>query len=170
MNPAKTDSTSWPRYPHNMRVKQQLQPEKKLMLAVLEDALIRFERHLPSQNRLFREELTWFMDTKSEPVFSFESICGALQLDPNCVRKYLLRSAMVATKGLGSAKERRQDGSGTAAFAWRRMLRRCSPVSLDQSFFNPRNRGFYSRIFSVVRASRHSPSATPTPSTKRRNI
>jgi hypothetical protein len=172
MHPAKMDSRGWSRHRHSMWDKQQLQPEKKLMLAVLEDALARFDKHLPRQNGLFREELNWFMDTNSEPVFSFENICAALQLEPSCVRKYLLRSAMVAPKSLSSARERRQDRSDTAPFELGRMLRQRSPVRLGQFFVNPQIRGFHSRIFSIVHASRHSQCASPAPglSTKRRNI
>jgi hypothetical protein len=172
MHLAKMDSRGWPRYRHRMRLKQQLQPEKKLMLAVLEDALTRFERHLPCHDRLFREELNWFMDMKSEPVFSFENICDSLQLDPTSVRKYLLRSAMVATKSLGSAREPRPDRSGMVPFAWRRMLERRSAATFGESFFRSRTRGFYSRIFALVRASHQSPPASPSPrpSTKRRNV
>lgn len=68
-------------------------PEKRLMLAVLEDAVIRFQKYAPMRNhreaRLFYEAQDWLFDTDNEWWFSFENICAHLGLDPDYVRRGL---------------------------------------------------------------------------------
>lgn len=80
-----------------------LEPEKNLMLAVLEDAVLCFQQnvHAKSQKRkvLFREAEEWFMNQQNTSYFSFETICETLTLDAASLRK-----------GLQSWKEKR---SGT---------------------------------------------------------
>ena len=167
--PGKVNALSWLRYRHNMSVRAYLQPEKKLMLAVLEDALTRFEKHLPSQNHLFREELNWLMDTNTEPVFSFQSICESLQLDPDYVRKYLLRrSALLAANIFSSSQEWKTCSSVGERSDLRRKF---SQQQRNKSFINPETPGFRKRPFLIVRAS-HNSESTPASvlSTKRRNV
>ncbi len=71
-----------------------LLPEKKLMLAVLEDAVACFQNHVLQRTRrnwaLFRETEKWVCDKSSDYLFSFENICTALNLDSGCVREGLL--------------------------------------------------------------------------------
>ncbi|MGE5304305.1 MAG: hypothetical protein ACM3TN_13415 [Alphaproteobacteria bacterium] len=75
--------------------RRQLEPEKKLMLAVLEDAVACFQRYLFAENRkqrnLFNETEDWILNENSDHVFSFENICAALKFNPAYVRKGLLR-------------------------------------------------------------------------------
>lgn len=72
-----------------------LQPEKRLMLAVLENAVATYQRHALATGRrgrrLFGESEEWLVSAECGGVFSFENICGALQLDPECVRAGLRR-------------------------------------------------------------------------------
>ena len=74
---------------------KQLEPEKKLMLAVLEDAVVCYQSHVFPRNRregtLFRQTEDWVCDKNSDYLFSFENICAALNLEPGCVREGLLR-------------------------------------------------------------------------------
>ena len=71
------------------------------MLAILEDAFACFEKHLLGNNRSSREEMSWFMNKSSEPLFSFQNICDALRLDAGYLRKYLMqRSALIARQFL----------------------------------------------------------------------
>jgi hypothetical protein len=66
------------------------QPEKRLMLAVLEDAIATFQRHFlsetPRGKRLVEEVKDWMAGAGGEWPFSFDNICAALDLDPQCLR------------------------------------------------------------------------------------
>jgi hypothetical protein len=68
-----------------------LEPEKMLMLSVLEDGLACFQEHLQAGDTRFREAEEWIMDDNSDYLFSFETICETLGLDPKHVRQELLR-------------------------------------------------------------------------------
>ncbi len=69
------------------------QPEKKLMLAILEDAVVSFQKFLFAQKgkrkNLFRDAEEWLFQENGHWVFSFESICDALGLNPSYLRKGL---------------------------------------------------------------------------------
>lgn len=69
------------------------EPERQLMLALLEDA-IKTLQHNPSasggkKRRLFEEAEEWIFAADSDWVFSFASVCRALGMDPNYLRKGL---------------------------------------------------------------------------------
>jgi hypothetical protein len=71
--------------------------ERRLMLAVLEDAirtLLLARRTAVSRKRLLRE-LAWVESTSHAEPFAFESICDALGLDPGYLRARLLRGSFV---------------------------------------------------------------------------
>jgi hypothetical protein len=73
-----------------------LQPEQLLMLAVLEDAVVCFQDNLtavtPRKQSLFRDAEEWIFDDGGKSyLFSFENICEGLALDPNYVRRGLIR-------------------------------------------------------------------------------
>jgi hypothetical protein len=67
-----------------------LQPEKRLMLAVLESAVASYQKHALATSRrgqrLFGESEEWICEGEGAWIFSFENICGALHLDPESVR------------------------------------------------------------------------------------
>jgi hypothetical protein len=67
--------------------------ERRLLLAVLEDAVASFLCYRHSQTkrgkRLFREDESWFTSLDQSSVFSFESICAHLNLDPDYIRRGL---------------------------------------------------------------------------------
>ena len=67
-----------------------LAPEFRLMLAIVEDALVIFQSGLRSANPVRRvrscEAERWFRSTENDHVFSFESICAALELDAGYIR------------------------------------------------------------------------------------
>jgi hypothetical protein len=77
------------------RRKTLLEPEKRLMLAILEDAIQCFRdtqsARCGKSKRLFDEVQRWILDVRGDWVFGFESICGVLELDPDYVRKGLMR-------------------------------------------------------------------------------
>lgn len=74
------------------RRKQHLEPEKKLMLAILEDGIACFQKYLFARDgkgkALFREAETWVQD-KGDGVFSFASVCDILAFDPDYLRRGL---------------------------------------------------------------------------------
>ncbi len=78
--------------------RRQLEPEKKLMLAVLEDAVACFQNYVFAEKRkqriLFNEAEDWIRDENSDYVFSFENVCAALKFNPGYVRQGLLRWKM----------------------------------------------------------------------------
>ena len=85
------------------------QPEKRLMSAVLLDAIECFQKypvlHDEYENRLFREAENWILDNDREWLFSFINICDALTIDPHYLREGLLRWKQHAMHSL-SKRER----------------------------------------------------------------
>jgi hypothetical protein len=71
-----------------------LSPEKSLMLAVLEDAIICFQENYRARcgknKKLFDAVQEWFFGA-TDWVFGFENICSALGYDPGYIRAGLLR-------------------------------------------------------------------------------
>jgi len=68
-------------------------PERLLMLAVLENAVMCYRRYARARNsqtrRWFEEARDWLASSDRSSLFSFESICDALDLHPNYVRRNL---------------------------------------------------------------------------------
>ena len=79
----------------NLRRKTLLEPEKRLMLAILEDAINCYQNNLWAQRsrarRLFTEAEEWILDKGSDWIFSFRNICETVGLNPEYVRQGLLR-------------------------------------------------------------------------------
>ena len=73
------------------------QPEIRLILAVLEDAVNCFQDNIFAVNKkriqLFKEAEDWFKSDDASWIFSFVSICSLLQLDPGYFRQGLNRWA-----------------------------------------------------------------------------
>ena len=67
-----------------------LEPEKKLMLGVLENALWTYKKYVFSRKAIFFDVEHWFFDAKRNEFFSFKNICEALGLSPDCIRRRLL--------------------------------------------------------------------------------
>ena len=72
-----------------------LVPEKRLLLAVLEEAVVTFQRYATEQGRrgrrLFREAEEWMGSEEMCWPCSFRNICDALGLDPGYLRQGLRR-------------------------------------------------------------------------------
>jgi len=77
------------------RARSILEGERRLMLAVLEDAVSCFQKYAgasrPRGQRLFKEAEEWFLDDNGSWVFSFESICQVLDIDSEYFRDRLQR-------------------------------------------------------------------------------
>ncbi len=71
-----------------------LQGEKRLLLAMLEDAVHCFQTYLlarkPHERRLFQEAQEWIESTDTRWFFSFENICDILGIHPGRMREALL--------------------------------------------------------------------------------
>jgi hypothetical protein len=71
------------------------QPEKRLMLAVLEEAIATFQRHVVADNRrsqrLVEEVESWTSGADADWPFSFENVCAALDLEPEYLRNGMAR-------------------------------------------------------------------------------
>ena len=103
--------TSLPdQYLDDRRVSQ-LEPEKRLMLAVLQDAVVCYQRNLRARESkkraLFREVDAWLAGQGREAFFSFENVCETLGLDPCYVLKGLRRQTALRSEG-----DRRSHKSG----------------------------------------------------------
>jgi hypothetical protein len=89
------DTLMAPEYYDRLRPRSDLDPGKKLMLAILGDAIVNFQENALAKNgrrrNLFREAKDWIFDEEANWVFSFENICEVLGLDPAYVRGGLLR-------------------------------------------------------------------------------
>jgi hypothetical protein len=72
-----------------------LEPEKRLMLALLDDAFKCFQKNLGAKSGRgkadFNEVKEWFWQRDGDDAFSFESVCTALGLSPGYVRRLLER-------------------------------------------------------------------------------
>jgi len=78
-----------------LQIDASLQPEKRLMLAVLEDAVGTFQKYVTASTRrgqrLFSEAEQWFATETMDWPFAFENICEALGLESSFVRRGLWR-------------------------------------------------------------------------------
>src|ERR1700757_5005066 len=72
-----------------------LEPVKRLMLAVLTDAVhcyqVGCDAEKTSRIRAFREAEEWLFSAKGYGLFSFENVCCALDITPNYLRQTLHR-------------------------------------------------------------------------------
>jgi hypothetical protein len=77
------------------RRRKALEPEERLVLAILEDAIDCFqENHLARQGRrkqLFDEVQKWIFQGHRDWVFGFENICAVLGFEPEYIREGLVR-------------------------------------------------------------------------------
>ena len=87
--------------------------EEKLMLAVLQDAVECFQKHVlaqyPWDKKLFQEAENWILAKNTDWSFSFENICETLQLHPGYLRQGLLRWKEAKRK-IGSPEEQQRVG------------------------------------------------------------
>jgi hypothetical protein len=72
-----------------------MQAEKRLLLAVLQDAIDIVLKHAAAENarerRLFEETIAWIRSDETRAPFDFLNVCDALDLSPSCLRRGLDR-------------------------------------------------------------------------------
>jgi hypothetical protein len=82
------------------------QPEKRLLLALLESAVSDFQKYATVSNglgrRLFADVSAWFGSTSHDRFLDFESICDGLGLDPSFLRSSLHRWRAAHCAGVGA--------------------------------------------------------------------
>src|SRR5262245_58610990 len=79
----------------NLHRKILLEPERRLMLAILGDAIDCYQDNLlakrGSAGRLFTEAEEWILEKGSDWIFSFKNICETLGFNPEHVQRGYLR-------------------------------------------------------------------------------
>ncbi|HKY08632.1 MAG TPA: hypothetical protein VJQ55_10335 [Candidatus Binatia bacterium] len=122
-------------YLETFRRKLHLEPEKKLMLAILEDAIACYQKYLFARDlkgkALFHEAEEWVEEGGGRSVFAFDSVCEILGLNPNYLRRGLTdwKKAAVARRSQAKMHERMPRPRRNAAMArraTRRPLRRAA--------------------------------------------
>lgn len=100
--------------------------EKRLMLAVLEEAVATYQRHVDVKSRhgqrVFQEAEDWIQSRDASWPFAFENICHALEIDPGFLRR-----------GLEQWKQNQlklANGARVYRFPFRRVNGRRSSISL----------------------------------------
>jgi len=82
-------------YLDTFRRKSHLEPEKKLMLAVLEDAIACYQKYLFARDgkgkALFQEAEEWIKEKGGDWLFSFPNVCEILGFDPEYLRQGLVQ-------------------------------------------------------------------------------
>jgi hypothetical protein len=68
-------------------------PEKRLMVAILEDALSMLMKYHRAQHGrgLYNEARGWFLSRRTSWLYDFERICQSLDFDPDYIRRGLAR-------------------------------------------------------------------------------
>jgi len=91
-----------------------LQPEKRLMLAVLTDAVhcyqVGCDAQKSSRIRAFREAEEWLFSSKGYGPFSCENVCSAIDIAPDYLRKMLRKWRAQGINGARIAVIRRSAG------------------------------------------------------------
>ena len=72
-----------------------LEPEKRLMLALLEDGVACFQKYATARDghgkRYFQETEEWVLEEPNERLYSFANVCETLGLDAGYLRQGLMR-------------------------------------------------------------------------------
>jgi hypothetical protein len=89
-----------------------IEPEKRLMHAILEDAVTSCRLYFGAQTKhhkkLFRDARQWIWSRDDKYLFSFENVCAALGLDAQCLRDGLARLERETDRNAFAASARNQ--------------------------------------------------------------
>src|SRR5712691_6785705 len=93
-----------------------IQPEQRLQVAVLADAVLTFHRWADVERaparRLFAEVDTWFASDDADGPFTFVTICDSLAFDPAYIRRGLRGWRARMEVSAGGTWPVRRDGNG----------------------------------------------------------
>ena len=88
------DTAAAEQYFETFRRSEHLEPEKMLLLAVLQDAIHCYRKFSAARDRLGREQFheaeRWLMGVDEDWIFDFVSVCELLGLNPQYLRRGLL--------------------------------------------------------------------------------
>ena len=91
------DADAQQRYFDTFRRAEYLEPEKVLLLAVLEDAVHCYRKFASARDHAGRAQFSdaerWIMGGGNDWIFAFETVCQFLGLDPDYVRRGLRETA-----------------------------------------------------------------------------
>ena len=94
-----------------------VQPEKRLQVAVLADAILVFHRCAGAEGarprRLFGEVQAWFASDDTDGPFTFMTICQSLQFDPDYIRRGLRQWRAHLEATAARRQPFRRDDNGT---------------------------------------------------------
>ena len=95
-------------YLHVYRSRNAYAPEIRLIAALLKDAIDCYLKHRSDKTRrgkrVFNEAAHWIFNRQEDGLFSFESVCEILKIDPDYIRRVLsknLREPLQMTKPAG---------------------------------------------------------------------
>ena len=93
-----------------LRRSEHLEPEKSLLIAILQDAIHDYRKYCRARDlegkEHFREAQKWIMAGGNNWIFSFNNICELLGLDPDYVRRGLHEPDADETKQREDRKSR----------------------------------------------------------------
>jgi hypothetical protein len=106
------DTTLGDQYFATFRRSEYLEPEKALLLAILEDAVHCYRKYRGARDHSgrerFREAEEWIMGGGNDWIFSFQNVCELLGLDPQYIRRGITESSAKP-----AAPEKPSQGSGS---------------------------------------------------------
>jgi hypothetical protein len=96
------DASVQQQYLDTVRRSEHLEPEKALLVALLDDAIHTYRKYRTTRDRAgrkrFREAEEWIMGAGSDWIFSFNNVCELLGLDPDFVRRGVIESVNETAK------------------------------------------------------------------------
>jgi len=105
------DTTLRDQYFATFRRSEHLEPEKALLMAILEDAIHCYRKYRAARDRAgrerFREAEQWIMEEGDDRLFSFHNVCELLGLDPQYIRRGVRE---LSAKPTETEKPRRRAG------------------------------------------------------------
>jgi hypothetical protein len=95
----------------SLRRASPIEPEKALLLALLQDAVECYQKYSAAQDRVGREQFAeaerWLMGGQNDWIFSFNNVCDLLGLDPQYLRRGLRHWKANKERTTGSGRRKR---------------------------------------------------------------
>jgi hypothetical protein len=95
-------------YLETFKRRTHLQPEKRLMLAVLEDGIACFQKYVAARDsrgkKYFQETEEWVLEEPSERLYSFANVCETLGFNADYLRRGLMRWKAAALENRPTAR------------------------------------------------------------------
>ena len=108
LNRKSRDDEDWVAYMAILRRAEPSEPERRLLRAVLEDALQTLLKRAAATGlrarRLRDEALAWLLSEERSDVFAFESICETLGIDASWLRARVLSHLQAAADEVPAAQ------------------------------------------------------------------